>query len=161
MRHQHLFFERFDGLGVDFQDIALGIYYLTTESQTWRMSQLARRRGEEEIEHLPILADANEVRLQGIEQATSGYYLRIPSLDKPGVFAKVATLLSERDISIEAAIQKEQAVHDESEAAWVPIIILTQPVRESVMIEALAAVQELPEVVGEIHRIRVEHLSGD
>ena len=110
---------------------------------------------------LPVMLDANEVRLQGIEQAMSGFYLRIPSLDKPGVFARVATLLSERDISIEAAIQKEQAVHDESEAAWVPIIILTQPVRESVMIEALAAVQELPEVVGEIHRIRVEHLSED
>jgi homoserine dehydrogenase len=108
---------------------------------------------------LPVMLDANEVRLQGIDEAISGFYLRIPSLDKPGVFAKVATLLSEQDISIEAAIQKEQAVHDESEDAWVPIVILTQPVRESVMLQALAAVQELPEVVGEIRRIRVEHLS--
>ncbi len=110
---------------------------------------------------LPVMLDANEIQLQGIEAATTGFYLRIPSLDKPGVFAKVATLLSEQNISIEAAIQKEQAVHDESENAWVPIIILTQPVRESVMIAALAAVQELPEVVGEIRRIRVEHLSED
>ena len=110
---------------------------------------------------LPVMLDANEVRLQGIEEAITGFYLRIPSLDKPGVFAKVATLLSEQNISIEAAIQKEQAVHDESEEAWVPIIILTQPVQESVMIQALAAVQDLPEVVGEIHRIRVEHLSND
>ncbi len=110
---------------------------------------------------LPVMLDAEAVHLQGIEQATSGYYLRIPSLDKPGVFAKVATLLSEQEISIEAAIQKEQAVHDESEDAWVPIIILTQPVRESIMLQALEAVQQLPEVVGEIHRIRVEHLSED
>jgi homoserine dehydrogenase len=110
---------------------------------------------------LPVMLDADEVRLQGIEEAITGFYLRIPSLDKPGVFAKVATLLSEQNISIEAAIQKEQAVHDESEDAWVPIIILTQPVRESVMIQALAAVQELPEVVGEIRRIRVEHLGND
>jgi homoserine dehydrogenase len=110
---------------------------------------------------LPVMLDADEVRLQDIEEAITGFYLRIPSLDKPGVFAKVATLLSEQNISIEAAIQKEQAVHDESEDAWVPIIILTQPVRESVMIQALAAVQELPEVVGEIRRIRVEHLGND
>lgn len=110
---------------------------------------------------LPVMLDANQVRLQGIDAAITGFYLRIPSLDKPGVFAKVATLLSEQNISIEAAIQKEQAVHDESEAAWVPIIILTQPVRESIMIQALAAVQQLPEVVGEIRRIRVEHLSDD
>ncbi len=108
---------------------------------------------------LPVMLDANEIRMQNIESATPGYYLRIPSLDKPGVFAKVATLLSEQDISIEAAIQKEQAVHDDSEDAWVPIIILTHPVRESVMVQALKAVQELPEVVGEIRRIRVEHLS--
>ena len=110
---------------------------------------------------LPTMLDANQVHLQGIEETTTGFYLRIPSLDKPGVFARVATLLSEQNISIEAAIQKEQAVHDESGDAWVPIIILTQPVRESVMIAALAAVQDLPEVVGEIRRIRVEHLSGE
>ncbi len=110
---------------------------------------------------LPVMLDTNEVRLRGIEQAVTGFYLRIPSLDKPGVFAKVATLLSEHEISIEAAIQKEQAVHDETEDAWVPIIILTRPVRESVMIAALQAVQELPEVVGDIRRIRVEHLSEE
>lgn len=108
---------------------------------------------------LPGMLAANEVRMQGIEDVVTGFYLKIPSLDKPGVFARVATILSELDISIEAAIQKEQAVHTESQDAWVPIIILTQPVRESVMIRAIAAVQELPDVVGEIRRIRVEHLS--
>ena len=99
-------------------------------------------------------------RLLPMEEVTTGFYLKIPSLDRPGVFAKVATLLSEREISIEAAIQKEQAIHAESGPPWVPIIILTQPVREAVMIDAMAAVQELPEVVGTIRRIRVEHFGG-
>jgi homoserine dehydrogenase len=110
---------------------------------------------------LPAMLDASEIRMQTIDDVVTGYYLRIPSLDKPGVFARVATILSELDISIEAAIQKEQAIHTETQDAWVPIIILTQPVRESVMIRALQAVQELPEVIGEIRRIRVEHLSDD
>ncbi len=104
--------------------------------------------------------EANSVRLLPMAEATTGFYLKIPSLDKPGVFARVATLLSERDISIEAAIQKEQAIHAEAGPPWVPIIILTQPVRESVMDDAIAAVQELPEVVGTIRRIRVEHFGG-
>ncbi|MGE0625439.1 MAG: homoserine dehydrogenase [Pseudomonadales bacterium] len=110
--------------------------------------------------YLPALVSDNEVRVLPIEEVTSEFYLRIPSLDKPGVFARVATILSEHDISIEAAIQKEQAVHTETQEAWVPIIILTGPVLESVMNDAIAEVQELPTVVGDICRIRVE-LLGD
>ena len=109
---------------------------------------------------LPTRVDDNQIRLLGIEEVTTGFYLKIPSLDKPGVFARVATILSERDISIEAAIQKEQAVHADSPDAWVPIIILTQPVLEGVMVDAIKAVQELPEVVAKIRRIRVEHLGS-
>ncbi len=83
-------------------------------------------------------------------------------MDRPGAFARVATILSEREISIEAAIQREEARvltrgPDAGDGAWVPIVILTHSVREAVMNEALQAVQALPEVVGEIMRIRVEH----
>ncbi|MEJ2087337.1 MAG: homoserine dehydrogenase [Gammaproteobacteria bacterium] len=118
---------------------------------------LARGNGPD----LPTVLDDNAIRIAGIEDVVTGYYLKIPSLDKPGVFAKVATILSERDISIEAAIQKEQAIHTETEQAWVPIIILTQPVPERVMNDAIEAVRRLPEVVGPIGRIRVEHLDDD
>ncbi len=110
---------------------------------------------------LPLMTRDNSVTLLGIEDVESGHYLKIPSLDKPGVFARVATLLSEREISIEAAIQKEQAIHTETQEAWVPIIILTQPVRESVMNDAIDALQQLPEIVGRIRSIRVEHLGDE
>ena len=105
---------------------------------------------------LPVATSEGETRVLSIEDVECGYFLKIPSLDKPGVFAKVATILSDQKISIEAAIQKEQAIHAESQHAWVPIIILTQRVREGVMNQALEAVQQLPEVVGEITRLRVE-----
>lgn len=105
---------------------------------------------------LPVATSEGETRILSIEDVECGYFLKIPSLDKPGVFAKVATILSDQKISIEAAIQKEQAIHAESQHAWVPIIILTQRVREGVMNQALEAVQQLPEVVGEITRLRVE-----
>ncbi len=105
---------------------------------------------------LPVATSEGETRILSIEDVECGYFLKIPSLDKPGVFAKVATILSDQKISIEAAIQKEQAIHAESQHAWVPIIILTQRVREGVMNQALEAVQQLPEVIGEITRLRVE-----
>ncbi len=105
---------------------------------------------------LPVATSEGETCILLIEDVECGYFLKIPSLDKPGVFAKVATILSDQKISIEAAIQKEQAIHAESQHAWVPIIILTQRVREGVMNQALEAVQQLPEIVGEITRLRVE-----
>jgi homoserine dehydrogenase len=110
---------------------------------------------------LPGMAPRDAVEVVPMETVTTGFYLKIPSLDKPGVFARVATILSEHDISIEAAIQKEQAIHTETQDAWVPIIILTGPVREGVMVRALSAVQAMPAVVGPITRIRVEHLDDD
>ncbi len=95
-----------------------------------------------------------------MERVTSAYYLRIPSLDAPGVFAEVATILGRRGISIEGAIQREQAVRAaDASGAWVPIVILTAPVAESAMNAAMALVQQMPEVVGSITRIRVEHLA--
>ena len=97
-------------------------------------------------------------RIVATENITSAYYLRIPSLDKAGVFARVATILSDYDISIEAAIQQEQIKPGKDDQDWVPIVILTHLVQEKLMIDAIRKVQDLPEVIGPITRIRVEQL---
>lgn len=110
---------------------------------------------------LPERGDGNGLEVVPIIDSESAYYLRIPSLDRPGVFARVATILSEHNISIESAMQKAEAIHAETQQAWVPIVIITQRVPERVMNEALAAVQALSEVVGEITRIRVEDLDDE
>jgi homoserine dehydrogenase len=107
---------------------------------------------------LPARGDGNGLAVVPIIESESAYYLRVPSLDRPGVFARVATILSEHNISIESALQRAAAIHAETQQAWVPIVIVTQRVPERVMNEALAAVQALSEVVGEITRIRVEDL---
>ncbi len=108
---------------------------------------------------LPAPAASDAPAVVSMAEVESAFYLKIPSLDKPGVFARAATVLSEHDISIEAAIQKEQAIHAEGTATWVPIIILTQRVREGVMEHAMEALAALPDVVGPIERIRVEHFA--
>jgi len=95
-----------------------------------------------------------------MNEVVCGFYLNIPSLDKPGVFARAATVLSDHDISIEAVIQKEQAIHLEADRAWVPIVILTDRVKEGVIDRAIAALQALPDVVRPIKRIRVEHFAS-
>ncbi len=107
---------------------------------------------------LPERAQNESVEVVPIIESESAFYLRIPSLDRAGVFARVATILSEHNISIESALQRADAIHAENQQAWVPIVIVTQRVPERVMNEAVAAVQALSEVVGEITRIRVDDL---
>ncbi|MDA1075879.1 MAG: homoserine dehydrogenase [Proteobacteria bacterium] len=98
-------------------------------------------------------------QMLNISDIVSAYYLRIPSLDRSGVFAKVATILSNNGISIEAVIQRERAAKKVDDQTRVPIIILTHEVAESVLDAALMEVQKLPEVYDTIARIRVEHLT--
>jgi homoserine dehydrogenase len=91
-----------------------------------------------------------------IEQIEVGYYLKIPVLDKLGVMAKLSAVLQQQGISIEAIIQKES---ENSET--VPVVILTQVVREQELNAALDALAELDEVTGPVTRIRIEPFDGE
>ena len=91
-----------------------------------------------------------------IEQIEVGYYLKIPVLDKLGVMAELSAVLQQRGISIEAIIQKES---ENSET--VPVVILTQVVREQELNAALDALAELDEVTGPVTRIRIEPFDGE
>ncbi len=91
-----------------------------------------------------------------MDQVSTAAYLRIPVVDQPGVFARIATILSEHGISIEGAIQRERAITDRK----VPIVVVTAPVPEDTMNRAVAALQALSAVVGDIRRIRVEHFDA-
>ena len=71
------------------------------------------------------------------------------------VLAAVSGILSEHGISIEAMQQKEPAPGE----TQVPLVMLTQPVRESQMNSALGAIEALDSVAGEVARIRLEQLS--
>jgi homoserine dehydrogenase len=80
--------------------------------------------------------------------------LRIPTLDKAGVLANVASILSARGINIEALIQKEPKDGNEV----VQVILLTHAIQEKIMNDAISEIQALAETQGDVTRIRVEHL---
>lgn len=84
-----------------------------------------------------------------ITEVVSAYYLRLNVLDEPGVMAKISTVLSEHQISIEALIQKDVA------AGEVPIVIVTNEVKEQALNDALSTLQNMNEVNGSVVRIRV------
>ena len=91
-----------------------------------------------------------------IDEVHSAYYLRMTAADKPGVLSEVARICSETGISIEALIQKEPVAGEER----VPVIILTNQVREADLRSAVAQIESLDAIESEITCIRVESLDG-
>ncbi|MCE2459462.1 MAG: homoserine dehydrogenase [Pseudomonadales bacterium] len=95
----------------------------------------------------------------GVEGVECPHYLKIPAIDQPGVFAEVADVLSRYKVSIEAVIQRPQAIRTGAEP-WVPIIILTNEAPEAVARAFVSDLGGLSGVTGEIARIRVADLSA-
>lgn len=107
--------------------------------------------------HVPHLAfqptQLSNTTILPADEMVSGYYLRVHTLDKPGVLADITRILSESGINIDAILQ--QPAH---KAGQVPVIILTQPVVEKNMNNALAEIAKLDFVTDEVVRIRLEEL---
>ncbi|MCK0716456.1 homoserine dehydrogenase [Chromohalobacter sarecensis] len=124
----------------DLLDVARDI---TTEHH-YRVPYLAFSGIDEADGSLPILP---------MEDIVTAYYLRLLAVDRPGVLARVATILSEQGISIEAIIQKEA-----TEGELVPIILMTHRTREQYMNQAIRQLESLADIAGPVTRIRVESL---
>ena len=108
------------------------------------------------VPHLAFQPSAIEnIPLLDIADAQTGYYLRINAEDQPGVLAAITHILGEAGISIEAVIQKEA----DEDARYVPLILLTHPVREGQMNAALSEIEALHSVAGPVTRLRVEQLA--
>lgn len=112
---------------------------------------------ENRVPHLAFQADAlaNDPILN-IDEVETAYYLRMQAVDKPGVMAKVASILGEHEISIEAIIQKEPM----AESPLANIIMLTHKVLEKQMNQALAEIESLDTIDGQVKRIRMETLDS-
>ncbi len=111
---------------------------------------------ENRVPHLAFqpneLADIPVVSMDAVETA---FYLRMTAKDEAGVLAEVTRILGDKNISIEAFIQK-QPEHNGDNAN---IILLTHRVNEGDMNSALEQIEALDVISGDVMRIRVEVLS--
>jgi homoserine dehydrogenase len=90
---------------------------------------------ENRVPHLAFQPDAlSDLPVLPMAEVETSYYLRLQAQDRPGVLADVTRILADREISIEALLQKEPAPG----ASDVPIILLTHRVQERRMNEAIA-----------------------
>ena len=76
-------------------------------------------------------------------------------LDRPGVLADITRILADRDISIDAMIQKEPPEGEDR----TDIILLTHITVEKNAVAAIAAIEALSTVSGKVVRIRLEELA--
>lgn len=110
---------------------------------------------ENRVPHLAFQPDAlSDIKILAMEETETAYYLRMNAIDKPGVLAEVTQILGESGISIEAILQKEPA----PDASYVPIIFLTQRIKEKNMNDAITKIEQLDAIDGEVMRIRMETL---
>jgi homoserine dehydrogenase len=85
-----------------------------------------------------------------IEDLKFRYFLRFIVNDKPGVLARLATILGESGIGISAVSQKEQG------GATTPVIITTDEAKEMNIKKAIEEIDKLPVVKEKTLMLRME-----
>jgi homoserine dehydrogenase len=114
------------------------------------------------VPHLAFQHDALvSTPILAMDATITAYYLRLQVTDEAGVLARIAGILAEHAISIDALLQRpnDGATSDAGAAAHTDVIILTHDTVEGNMNHAMAQMQALPTVLAPIVRIRKEELS--
>jgi homoserine dehydrogenase len=91
---------------------------------------------------------APPLRLELIEDVSSAFYLHFDMTDQPGVLATVTKVLGEHDVSIKSVVQRGMGEHAR-------LVMVTHPVLESSLREAMRRVGEYDFVRAEPRMIRV------
>ncbi|MCL2157518.1 MAG: homoserine dehydrogenase [Methanobrevibacter sp.] len=100
------------------------------------------------ISYGPVISQVNKIK--DIGDTISKFYISLNVLDKPGVLQTITKILDKNGISIESITQKSSLENEEA-----PIIIVSHETKEKNIQEAIAKVNDLDEVKGEIKLIRI------
>ena len=113
------------------------------------------------VPHLAFQPDSMQSHIQILPmgEVVTSYYLRLRVADETGVLARIASILAERGISIDAIIQREADEVAGEGAEQTDVIILTHECPEAAMDAAIATMQAAPTVLQPIVRIRKEELN--
>ena len=111
---------------------------------------------EHRVPHLAFQPDQlADVPFLPMGDVVTSYYLRMRVQDRPGVLADITRILADREISINAMIQKEPPEGEDQ----TDIILLTHLCIEKDVVAAIEKIEALPTVKGKVVRIRLEELN--
>ena len=124
------------------------------------VTRLATSDPQHRVPHLAFQpGQMRDVSVLPMDRVVTSCYLRLRVADEKGVLARVATILAENGISIDAVLQREADEVGGEGSTQTDLIILTHEAREGAMNAALAQLQGLPSVLAPIVRIRKEELN--
>jgi homoserine dehydrogenase len=95
-----------------------------------------------------------DVPLRPMRLLQSRYFLRLLTLDRPGVMASIATVLGDRGISLASVVQKESVVLGD-DVPGAEIVLTTHVANEAAVQEALGILAHMPVVrtIGAVYRV--------
>jgi homoserine dehydrogenase len=98
----------------------------------------------------PLLAAAGRRRIRPLEDLVVPYYLNLQVTDRPGVFARVAAVFGDEQVSIASIVQK-------SRGEVADVILVTHDAPERAVRKVLARLADLDVVKAIVNVIRVEN----
>ena len=109
------------------------------------------------VPHLAFQPDQlADLKVLPMDEVVTCYYLRMSAADKPGVLADITRILADLEISIDAMMQKEPGEGEEQ----ADIVILTHLAKEKAINAAIARIESLGSIGGQVTKIRMEELNG-
>ena len=96
--------------------------------------------------YYPVLS---KTKIKSLDEVSTRYYIRLKAKDTPGVLASISGIFAQKNVSIQAALQKETV----GDTATVVIIIHT--VNEKDFRQAMELISKLPHVTKVCNTIRV------
>ncbi len=119
------------------------------------VTRLSTADPENRVPHLAFQPDAlANLPILSIGEVECGNYLRLRVADQPGVLAEITRILADRNISIDALLQREPEEGEDQ----TDLIILTHVCREQDVLNAMDVIGKLPVVKGAVTRLRLENL---
>jgi homoserine dehydrogenase len=94
---------------------------------------------------------SSRIRLMEMGDVETRYYLRLSLLDRPGMLARITSVLGAQDISIASVLQKEA-----SSGEHVPVVIVTHRARERRVAAAIRDIDALDIVGSRTVKLRIE-----
>ena len=101
----------------------------------------------------PFVTHNGQGKVASLDTIASRFYVRLDVSDRPGVFARIATVLARAKIGISSIIQPEGHTGE-----TVPVILMLDAASNLSVRKALATIGKLPVVKSKPVMLRVENL---
>jgi len=96
------------------------------------------------VSELPLWPDRQQVgQPLPIQDVVSRYYIRLLAEDRPGVFAQIASIVGQHNISLSSVLQHEPRAGSDDDANVVPVVITTHRASEGAIAAALTRIERL------------------